>query len=271
MYRSISFSGPLSRRELALLCAVIGLVLLALMPIDPYQIWPGQLPAPLHEFADTRSWWGLPNALDVLSNLPFALFGIWGLASLGISREPHRVGVDRPCATLFYVGLLCTCVGSSYYHLQPLSVFGLAMDRAGMSVAFAGMLGLAIADRFGVRAAHVLAVSASVAALGAVLWWWTTGSVWPWAVVQFGGFALILAMALVPALVGVPSVSLPWVIGCYGLAKCFEMLDGPILLLTHQLISGHSLKHLAASGAALAVLYPVAKHRDRRSARQQII
>ena len=42
------------------------------------------LPASAHQhgFADARTLWGVPCALDVLSNLPFALAGAWGLALL---------------------------------------------------------------------------------------------------------------------------------------------------------------------------------------------
>ena len=36
----------------------------------------------------------------------------------------------------------------------------------------------------------------------------------------------------------------------YGLGKLFEALDGQIYELTHHVISGHSLKHLAAAAAA---------------------
>ena len=61
-----------------------------------------------HPFVDARSWCGIPNTLDVLSNLPFALFGLWGLRVLG--RVPaaapvqdqdrfHRCGLTRIAST----------------------------------------------------------------------------------------------------------------------------------------------------------------------------
>ena len=58
--------------ERALLVGVAALALLAwLLPA-------AGLPADYHHFADQRSWLGVPHAADVLSNLPFALMGVWG-------------------------------------------------------------------------------------------------------------------------------------------------------------------------------------------------
>ena len=36
-------------------------------------------PQSYHNFADQRSFLGIPNFGDVVSNIPFALFGVWGL------------------------------------------------------------------------------------------------------------------------------------------------------------------------------------------------
>src|SRR5438270_9011932 len=36
-------------------------------------------PVSYHHFADTRTMLGVPNALNVLSNVPFLIVGLWGL------------------------------------------------------------------------------------------------------------------------------------------------------------------------------------------------
>ena len=38
-----------------------------------------------HAFADTASYWQIPNAMDVLSNLAFAIIGLLGLLVILIS------------------------------------------------------------------------------------------------------------------------------------------------------------------------------------------
>ena len=73
---------------------------------------------------------------------------------------------------------------------------GLAVDRAGMAVAFAGLLGLA-GCRPHQRPGRLRRWRWRCWCSGplAVLAWLRTGNVLPWAVVQFGGMALVLALA----------------------------------------------------------------------------
>ena len=54
------------------------------------------LPAHYHHFADQRALGGLPFAMDVLTNLPFALAGAWGLAWLRRAiKRLERAGLAR--------------------------------------------------------------------------------------------------------------------------------------------------------------------------------
>ena len=139
------------------------------------------LPAHYHHFADQRALGGLPFAMDVLTNLPFALAGAWGLAWL--RRATGLAQPQRALAALFFAGLALTALCSGIYHLHPENA-GLALDRAGMAVAFAGVVGLAAADRVSGRAG--LALAALLLALGplAAVWDWRTGNMTPWAVLQ---------------------------------------------------------------------------------------
>src|SRR5258705_12707851 len=50
-------------------------------------------PAAYHGLADRRAWLGIPNAADVLSNLPFVVIGVLGLAFL--RREDRMAAVFR--------------------------------------------------------------------------------------------------------------------------------------------------------------------------------
>lgn len=241
---------PAARRtplETGLLWAALALLALAVfgpvLPASPHQ----------HGFADQRTLGGLACALDVLSNLPFALAGAWGLARLWRLRGGALDAATRATATLFCVGLLCTALGSAWYHGRPDDA-GLLWDRLGMSVAFAGLLGLAAAGRVGLRAGRATAVAVLLAGPLAVAWWARTGDLLPWATLQLGGMLVVLALAGLPQRPGALALNLFAVIAWYGAAKLFEAGDHAVFAATGQWVSGHTLKHLCAAGAALPVL-----------------
>lgn len=204
-----------------------------------------------HPFVDARVLWGIPNALDVLSNLTFILMGLWGLWSL--HRAPDVQRATRHSASVFFIGLLLTCLSSSAYHWAP-SVWGLALDRAGMAVAFAGVLGLAVAERVSLRAAPWVWSGVGIAGLLAILLNYTFGVIAPWAVVQFGGMAVALWAAVQPKQAGALGVRWSVLIAIYVVAKLFELGDESVFHATGELMSGHSLKHIVASLAALPVI-----------------
>ncbi|WP_326535652.1 hypothetical protein [Pseudorhodoferax sp.] len=237
---------PLSRAEAGLSLAALGLLALALF--GPALA----LPMAPHGFADQRSWLGIPHVGDVLSNLAFAVAGVWGLARLWRARAavPHATRASVAC---FLAGLLCTALGSTVYHWQPDDA-GLALDRLGMGVAFAGVLGLAASGRVSQRAGWATGLAMLVASLLAVGVWHGGGDVRAWAVVQFGGMAMVLALAALRPLPGMPAVRLGVLIAWYGLAKLCELADHGILAATAGWVSGHNLKHLLAAAAALPVL-----------------
>jgi hypothetical protein len=159
---------------------------------------------------------------------------------------------------VFFFGLLLTTVGSSIYHLVPNDAT-LLWDRAGMAVAFAGVLGIAASDRIshlsGQFALRLTLVGAALA-----LWvWHSSGDLLPWSVVQFGGIVLVLALAWLKPQVHSLGVSLFALIAFYALAKVLESSDAVVFELTQHWVSGHSLKHVVASLAAVPVL--LALHR----------
>jgi len=254
-------SETLTRRERVLIATFAFLFLTALvapaLPANAMEILP---------FADVRPWHGLPHAMDVLSNLPFAVFGAWGLLWLHRFDRLHEsvdaeslVPLAEPpgntldCAWLFFTGLIVTAVGSAFYHLQP-DALRLSADRAGMTVAFAGLVGIAVCDRVSQRAGWAAAWCVLGGGLLAVAVSHETGNVLPWGLVQFGGMALVLALSLVRPVDGAIGVRLGWVIALYALAKGAELADLALYEATGRFISGHSLKHLVAAMAALPVM-----------------
>jgi thiamine transporter ThiT len=255
------FSIKLTFKERSLLLALALLALAAVVGHFTFALTPERSQAMLanlglhahvggNVFADTRSCLGIDNAMDVLSNLPFAVFGVWGMCRLSSSACTR---IQRSLLQCFFSGLLLTTVGSMVFHLSP-SNGTLVWDRAGMAVAFAGVLGLAASERVSERAGHWLAVVTLLAAAIALWVWHVTADVLPWGVLQFGGMGLVLALAYVKPQTGNLGLSLLILIVFYGLAKVLESSDHAVFEATGQWISGHSLKHVVASFAALPVL-----------------
>lgn len=223
------------------------------------------LPAHYHAFADRRPWQFLPNALDVLSNLGFAFFGALGLLRLSVRSRAVAWTAQRQMAVLFFLGLGLTALCSGIYHWQPDDA-GLKLDRVGMAMAFAGLLGLLAADRVSDRAGQALALLVLVAGPVAAAIALTSHDQLPWVVVQFGGLAIMVWLSTLKPMPGALPVRWPAVVLFYALAKALELGDMAIYEWTGQLVSGHSLKHLVASCAAWPVLAALPRLRMSRLA-----
>ena len=215
-----------------------------------------------HPFVDARQWCGIPNTLDVCSNLPLSLAGAGGL---WVWRGRELPVASRRAAGVLFVGLLLTGFGSAWYHWAP-DASGLVWDRLGMAVAFAGALSLAVAERVGqFSASRALQVLLPVGVLSAV-WPLLAGDVLPWAVLQFGGMAAIVGLALRRPVPGAIGLNVWALIGLYALAKALEVGDAAVFEATGRAVSGHSLKHLVAALAAVPVWSAVARQPLRHNA-----
>ncbi len=248
------------RRECAL--AGVLLLLLAAALLGPAVAQS----AHYHDFADQRSWGWLPHAMDVLSNLPFALWGMVGVWVL--LRAVHDRAISAAAAAmagLFFGGLWVTAAVSAASHLQPGDA-GLVWDRGGMVLPFAGLLGLAAIRAISARAGMGLATAVLVLGPLSVHAWSLTGNMLPWAVLQGGGMALILGFAcLRPAQAQELPVRWALLIAIYALAKLLELGDHAVYEWTGQLVSGHSLKHVVAAFAAWPVVTALLAARETKA------
>jgi len=213
-----------------------------------------------HRLADSRSWLGIPNALNVLSNAGFVLVGALGLGFLrdrGATARAFREPGERWPYTVFFAGLLLTGLGSAYYHWTPGNP-RLAWDRLPLAITLTGLLDAVIAERVGVRAAlRLLGPLVALAALSVGYWALTeqrgVGDLRPYALVQFYPLVAVPLMIwlLPPRYTG--SAGLLAAAGIYALAKLPELADAWILSTT-RVVSGHTLKHVLAAVAGYSVL-----------------
>ncbi len=208
-----------------------------------------------HLFADERSWLGVPNSLNVLSNIPFAIVG--AIALVFILRNPACIANAKAAWIVFFIGIFLTAFGSGYYHLYPTNG-PLVWDRLPMTIGFMAFVAAVIAEYFSPNWGRRLLIPLLIAGFASVSWWHHTeslgqGDLRPYAVVQF------LPMLLIPLVAWTYRERsdlgrwIAWMILFYVLAKIAEQLDYQLLGMG-DLMSGHSLKHLLAAVAPAAML-----------------
>ena len=258
----LSGGGELiSRRAgITLLPAVIAVVALVflLLPRIPQ-------PQAYHHFADRRSFLGIPNFGDVVSNLPFAVVGLWGLLFVLRLKPDDKRFLDsreRWPYLLVFAGLLLTAFGSAYYHLAPNNA-RLVWDRVPITVVFMSMVAAVIAERISVRAGLWLLPALLALGVGSVLQWYESelrglGDLRLYAAVQVcSALVLLMALSLPPRYTRGSDLAL--VVGFYALAKLLETFDRTIFHALGGTVSGHTLKHLTAAIAGYWILLMVQK------------
>ena len=195
-----------------------------------------------HGFADQRTLFGIPNFWNVFSNLPFIAVGAAGLFSL--RRDSVSV--------VLFSGIFLTGFGSSYYHLNP-NDSTLFWDRLPMTLCFAAILAAVVQERVDTRAGVILLrplLAAGVFSL--LLWRWTDDlRLYAWA--QF--FPLLTSILVLQLFPPKYTGAFYWIIAAalYALAKLLEYYDYAIFS-AGSILSGHTLKHLAAATACFAML-----------------
>jgi hypothetical protein len=232
------------------LAAAAGLVVAGVFLLVP----PIHQDPAFHQFADRRTLLGIPNGLDVLSNLPFVVVGLLGLTA---ARDPQRAFGDRwerwPWIVLF-AAVIVTAAGSGLYHLTP-SNDTLFLDRLPQTLITAALFTAVLAERTSIAAAQRAFWPLLVAAAASVAVWRWTGDLRLYGVVQFFP-TLALPVLLVTNPPRYTRQAGFWVaIAWYLAARLFEFLDYEIYAAV-GIASGHTLKHLAAAMAvrSLAVM-----------------
>lgn len=231
-----------------LLLLVTGGSLIGMMSLDPIPQDPDY-----HAFADDRTFLGIPNCFDVLSNLPFLVVGIMGL----LFCRRASLGAVHVAWAVFFVGVTFVSVGSGYYHVKPDSTT-LVWDRLPMTIAFMGLFVALLGEHVGPRLAKLLWPAIGVG-LATVVYWHISDDLRPYLWVQ------LVPLLTIPALMFMYPTgrSHQWLLGValgwYVLAKVTELYDPDIFHFVGETVSGHSIKHVSAAVGCYTVLVMLRK------------
>jgi hypothetical protein len=230
-------------------------------------------PIEYHHFADQRAFLSIPNCLNVISNAPFLLVGLWGLMVIlgfGVAKRTILLAPsERWPYVILALGMALTCFGSTYYHLAPDNA-RLVWDRLPITLGFMSLLSAMLMERVSLRGGLVALGPLLILGLASVLHWYVSetrgaGDLRLYLMVQYYTLALILLLLwLFPARY-THATHLLVAMGFYVLAKILELLDRPIFDLGH-VVSGHTLKHLAAALGAYWIFRMLARRRPVASA-----
>lgn len=191
-----------------------------------------------HHFSDGKTIFGIPNFWNVMSNLPFLFVGIFGLLKLGNKSSL------KTSYRIFFIGVSLVAFGSGYYHLQPNSDT-LVWDRLPMTIAFMALFSIIISIFISKKTGKKLLLPLLIIGLFSVYYWKTNGDLRLYAFVQF--YPMLAIPIILIFFKGTQKTSGYWyLLATYLIAKFLEHFDAEI----HHffgVISGHSLKHVAAA------------------------
>ena len=238
---------PLAR---LLPAAVIASATVAALLLGPI----AQLPE-YHQFADHTMQFGIPHFADVISNIGFALVALAAWAGLAAAGDSSRLGGGWPGYRLFLVSLFLTAFGSAWYHLAPDNA-RLVWDRLPIALACAGLLAGVWGDTRG-RDSSGLANGLAAFAIFSVAWWYGTdlagaGDLRPYLLLQAAPIVLVPLWQWIHDSERADRVSFGMALLLYVAAKLAELYDHEIGAALGAL-TGHTLKHLLATGAAALI------------------
>ena len=205
-----------------------------------------------HNFADDRTILGVANAADTLSGLAFLVVGVLGLIFLWRQRsgvESTRFAIPKEIRFywILFGAVALTAFGSGYYHLAPDDA-RLVWDRLPMSFGFTALLAAAVAERIRLTLGLRLLLPLLLCGVGSVAYWRWTGNLLPYAIVQYGSIAIMLAVVILFRSRYSHGRYIFGVLALYAAAKAAEALDARIYALG-GIVSGHTLKHLFAAAS----------------------
>lgn len=206
-----------------------------------------------HAFAGDEMRWGIANAENVLSNIGFIVVGLTGL--IKIRHLPNKT--ITLMWRFFFIATIFVGLGSAYYHWLP-SNDTLVWDRLPMVLCFGALTACVCTERLNARIGRLLFMPLVMSGILSVLYWWISekhgfGDLRPYILVQY------LPMILIPLLIllfpKTPEQNRAYwlLLASYIIAKGFELSDGQIYNLTNHVLSGHTLKHVAAAVGILAL------------------
>ena len=240
-------------KKIIILISLFAVSLIAVMlfgEIEQYQLY--------HNFADNRTFFGIPNFFDVSSNLLFAVVGMTG----SLFAFTHVKGEARYSWITMFAGVTLVSFGSGYYHWNPNDA-ALVWDRLPMMIGFMALFSAVLTEFVNPKLERVMLVPAVIIGLLSVIYWRYTGDLRFYIWLQAVTFLAITAVLFMYEGRFTLSRYLLYAFGLFMLSKFTELSDRELYSVNNSLLSGHTLKHIL-SALSVFYLYLMLKRREPR-------
>lgn len=240
-------------RAAHLVAPVVALILIGALTM----FGPIAQPHNYHGFADQRALLGIAHGADVLSNLGFLLVAAYGFLIL---RRSSPTDPARTAYAVFFAAIGLTAAGSGWYHLAPDNA-RLVWDRLPIAVACAALLAAAIRDGYRGPAANMALPGLAGFGMFSVFWWSWTGDLRYYLLIQGAPLILIPVLQWQARAPFAQRTAFFIAIVLYVWAKLFEVADSAVFQAL-DVMSGHTIKHILATLAALVLARQFARRRN---------
>jgi hypothetical protein len=242
-----------------LLFTIITIVLAWLAPRIPQNI-------AYHDFADKRTLLNVRFFVNSFSNIIFILVGYLGLYACFFppSSTTFITKEERWPFVALFIGAILTGFGSFYYHLQPDNISLLA-DRLPMCIIAMAYFSIMLTERVNKKLGLILLIPLVLLGIACSIQWEYSELIqqgdlrlYGWSQFYPISMSILIISLFPPRYTGTYYItaSLLW----YALAKFGEFTDHSMYDITLHLISGHTVKHIAAAIVIYAIVCYL-KHR----------
>ncbi|MCW8934572.1 MAG: ceramidase [Gammaproteobacteria bacterium] len=195
-----------------------------------------------HNFTDQRTYFGIQNFWNVISNIPFLLVGVIGLYNIIYSTKIKIITSLKIVYILFFLAVSIVAIGSSYYHIRPDNA-SLVWDRLPMSIAFMSLLTIVISEFISPKIGKTLLWPLISTGILSVFYWHSVDDLRLYMLVQFLPVLVIPLILLFFKSTFTNTYAYWFLLLIYVIAKLVEHFDTETYNVLF-FISGHSIKHV---------------------------
>lgn len=205
-------------------------------------------PVGYHELADQRLLFTLSGTGDLISNIPFVVFGILGLVLIYFGKISFQTDYDKYLIHALLAVSILAGINSFVYHIKPNNTL-IIFDRFTILFGISIFSSYVISFNRGVSSSLKCLIIFIIYGLMSLLYWSFTDLSGVDDIRFYGFFqTATVAMSVIVALRSFRENF--WIVvgtGLFVVSRPLELMDHEVFHWTGENLSGHSMKHILIS------------------------